>query len=492
MKTPNQSKFPLPAWLSESSGLVRASQPQSLTAPRLALFNQPLADTIDWSPGFDKAPATLLQYLSGEQNWPGFSPVSLGYAGHQFGIFAAQLGDGRAHLIARVQAAQRHYELQLKGSGTTPWTVSGDGKLPLSAALREYIYSEALNGLGIPVTRAFAVVTSATRLHRNPAEPAAILARLSASHLRIGTFEWLAIRHDWATMDSIVMGLHNRSAGLPLFNYAGWYSDLCQRLARLGGSWMSAGFVHGVLNTDNISLVGETLDLGPCAFIDIFDPNACFSAVDAAGRYRFAAQPHALFWGLNKLAQCIAQRLSFASAQQPELKARLDAELEKVKHALSAFSPALESAWLAQLSQRLGLRAADDKAHKLCQAWLSLLQDHKVDYHRAFDELYTWLSQGEVVSLKPAWLTATNAGQWLHEYQQAGPDLAMMRRANPRFSARLDWVETVIRQACEDHDFSAIERFVSACRQPYTEPPAAWQHRAALRPKGLQRTFCGT
>lgn len=482
----------LPEWLNDNPPMVRTSQPEPLCAPCIALFNHPLGDRINWSKVLGSEPDALLPYLSGEQPWPEFQSVSLGYAGHQFGIFAAQLGDGRAHLIARLQAGQLSYELQLKGSGKTPWTLSGDGRLSLSAALREYIYSEALAGLGIPTTRTLAVVFSIRTVRRNPAEPAAILSRLSTSHLRIGTIEWLSVRHEWATMDAIIKGMQQPTRSHPLLCYADWFSALCQRLADLGGHWMSAGFVHGVLNTDNISLVGETLDLGPCAFIDIFDANACFSAVDSAGRYRFAAQPHALFWALSKLAQCIKQRLENASRELPELSTELNTQLQRVEHALVNFAPSLESAWLSRLAQRLGLQGISKANHTLCQSWLSLLHQNKVDYNRAFDELCSWLIEDTHTQCMPGWL-GTDAGRaWLADYRQAAPDLVRMRQANPAFSPRLAWVEDLVVAACNDHDFSRIEKFLVACRQPFASPPAQWQHSAAVQPKGLQRTFCGT
>ncbi|MBA3989254.1 MAG: hypothetical protein C0463_09035 [Idiomarina sp.] len=479
---------------------VQQAAPSPLPDCDYVVRNHELANMIQWGPLCDKATATTLDWsaarpvFSGHVPYSNYQPVCLGYAGHQFGQFAPRLGDGRAHLIGQASLAPDHVtrnpfhsklcnrqiEIQLKGSGTTPWTLGGDGRLPLASALREYIYSEALAGLGIPTSRMLAVLHSSQLLQRQHMESAAILVRINPSHIRIGTLQLLALKQSWMAWDGILgtpdcLGQH--------------YQAISNRFAELGGHWMSAGFIHGVLNTDNLTLTGETFDFGPAAFLQRYRPDTAFSAVDSGKRYRYSRQPAALFFALQQLAMACKQRLE-AAHQNAELS-RTDAQ-QQVTHiadTLRQFSAALEHQWIVRLCQRLGLPSPSTE---LCQGYLALLQSHDIDYQHSFLQLIEVLDG----ATPPAWLSGHQGRQWLQSYHALCSGADVMRAHNPKFTAHLSWVEQVVQAvvastAATAHSHTTLNQLLDACANPFKQPPEPWQS-PVIVPKGLQRTFCGT
>ncbi len=459
--------------------LFRAAAPEPVATPRWLATNSALAEVLglpaDWFQSAEALPA-----LSGNAAFPGQQPVSLAYAGHQFGNFAPQLGDGRAHLIATLDAPAGLFELQLKGSGPTPYSRNGDGRAAMGPMLREYVISEAMAGLGIPTTRALAVVATGAQVYRRRREPGAIVARIAKSHVRVGTFQYLAARQMQEEMRALVDHELTRSyddfpAGDSRFPWL--LQNVITRQATLIAKWMCVGFIHGVMNTDNMTLSGETIDYGPCAFMDTFHPKKVFSSIDEGGRYAWDQQPAIGLWNLTRLAECLL----------PLFDADQDKAVEIAKAVLSTFYPAFESAFERGMMAKLGVAEVQDDDGGFIAATLKAMMDAGADFTLFFRELTVYAATG-----KPP--TNPAMQPWLESWKAriASPDTTRMQASNPIYIARNHQVEAALAEA----ETGNMERFETLCERakfPFTEQSNMALFEAAPLPaEEVQATFCGT
>ncbi len=452
------------------------TDPVPVRAPVLAAFNTALSDTLglsEWLTGQDTA-----AIFSGNVLPPGVRPFCQAYAGHQFGHFNL-LGDGRAHVLGEwITPNGDRVDIQLKGSGRTPFSRRGDGRAVLGPMLREYLISEAMHALGIPTTRSLAVVATGEAVLRERPLPGAVLTRVASSHIRVGTFE-LAARIDTATLRALADYTRQRhfpeteDADNP---YLALLQSVIRRQAALISQWLQVGFIHGVMNTDNMSICGETIDYGPCAFMDTYHPDTVFSSIDTDGRYAFANQPAMGAWNLTRFAETLL----------PLLDERLDTAKTLAQDALSDFSALLERHWLEGMATKLALSEPDGSlVHELLQ----LMAETQQDYTLTFRHLARWL-RGDEHTLPDTpdwrhWLTRWRTRLRLPPRQAADE----MDRVNPAVIPRNHRVEQAL-QAAESGDLRPFERLLGAIHQPfcengdYMQPPAPHER--------ILKTFCGT
>ena len=350
--------------------------PTPVEAPQLVRVNAALARQLGIDPDALAAPDGVA-VLAGNRVPPGAEPIALAYAGHQFGHFVAQLGDGRANLLGEVIGPDglRH-DIQLKGSGPTPFSRRGDGRAALGPVLREYLISEAMAALGIPTTRALAAVTTGETVWRETRLPGAVLTRVAASHIRVGTFQYFAARGDHDGVRLLAdhaIARHYPDASNAENPYRALLDGVISRQADLVAQWLLVGFIHGVMNTDNCSVSGETIDYGPCAFMDAYDPGTVFSSIDQQGRYAYANQPRMALWNLTRLAECLLPLLG---------------ESEDVaKHALEAFAPRFQARYFAGLRRKIGLLTEQEGDDNLTQELLKLMAASGADFTLTFRQL---------------------------------------------------------------------------------------------------------
>jgi serine/tyrosine/threonine adenylyltransferase len=444
----------------------RKAVPEAVAAPRLVLQNDALAAQLNLPANVFEQPQTLAT-LSGNGPWPEFEPVALAYSGHQFGGWNPLMGDGRAHLIATLRGG---FELQLKGSGPTPFSRNGDGRAALGPMLREYVVSEAMAGLGIPTTRSLAVVATGEQVYRRRREPGAIVARIAKSHVRVGTFQFAAAHLGRDGVAALYE--HERSRSHPhTDDVHGFLASVISRQAALIAQWMSVGFIHGVMNTDNMAISGETIDYGPCAFMDVFHPKKVFSSIDEYGRYAWDQQPAIGLWNLTRFAEALLQLLDDDS-DKAVAKARL--ELEK-------FFPQFEDAFESRMLQKLGIaeRREDDGA--FIADILKVLMDEKLDFTLYFREL----TRGNESS-------AAASALWRKRLGDVTPDVALMQRVNPVYIARNHQVESALLEA-EDGNMERCHKLLGLLKTPYTEQEnMAGFESPPLPEEEVSQTFCGT
>lgn len=477
--------------------------PEPVASPRLLAFNGALA--ADLGLGMDGADEEELAALFGGNALPrGSEAIAAAYAGHQFGQFVPQLGDGRAVLLGEVRdRAGRLREIQLKGSGPTPFSRGGDGRAALGPVLREYLVSEAMHALGIPTTRALAAVASGQMVVRDRALPGAILTRVAASHVRVGTFEFFAARGDVAALavlaDHVIARHYPEASGAPRPPLA-LLEALIDRQAMLVARWMHVGFVHGVMNTDNMSVSGETIDYGPCAFLDVYDPATVFSSIDQRGRYAYANQPHAAHWNLARFAATLLPLIDPLEARATEL----------ANEALGAFSRLFGAYWLDGMRRKLGLATNDARDEDLARAWLEALQRNRVDFTLAFRALADAADAGAAAvagdaagdaQLRGLFAEPADFDRWASDWRArlardplpAQARAAAMRRVNPAVIPRNHQIERAIEAAVSGDDFSVFTALSIVLARPYDgrEQDAAYA-RPPLPEERVLRTFCGT
>ena len=353
--------------------------PVPVAAPRLLALNAPLARALGLDPDALATPEGVAM-LAGNALPDGAAPIALAYAGHQFGSFVPSLGDGRAILLGEILAPDgRRFDLQLKGSGRTPFSRAGDGRAALGPVLREFLLAEAMAALGIPTTRALAAVATGETVLRETALPGAVLARVASSHLRVGTFQYFAARQDADSLRRLVayaIARHDPEAAAAPCPALVLLEGVVARQAALIARWMAVGFIHGVMNTDNCTISGETIDYGPCAFLDEYDPAKVFSSIDTYGRYAFANQPGIALWNLARLAECLLGELAETE----------EAAIEVAKSALDGFRPHFEAAWGQALAAKIGLSATPENL-ALASSLLDLMAVQKADFTLAFAAL---------------------------------------------------------------------------------------------------------
>ncbi|WKB55743.1 protein adenylyltransferase SelO [Eleftheria terrae] len=490
----------------ELPGFAVRWQPTAVPAPRLLFLNRDLAEEL----GLDAQALDSVEgaaIFGGNRVPEGADPVAQAYAGHQFGGFSPQLGDGRALLLGEVIDRQgRRRDVALKGSGRTPFSRSGDGKAAVGPMLREVLVGEAMHALGIPTTRALAVVATGEPVYRDRPLPGAVLTRVAASHVRVGTFEYFAARNDVerlrlladytiARHDADLAGAPERALGL--------LRRVAQRQAALVAQWMGVGFIHGVMNTDNMTLSGETIDYGPCAFLEAYDPQAVFSSIDHGGRYAFGNQPLIARWNLARLAEALLPVIA-----EDETEAAIARAVAQATEVIDAF-PQLYAAALLQCHRaKLGLGPAgpaDDAADTaLAEDWLALLHRQGVDFTLAWRRLAD-AAAGDEGRLRTLFGDTGELEAWLSRWRarcaqedqgeaDAQARAARMRRINPWVIPRNHRVEEALAAASDHDDLGPFQQLLAALRQPYEEAPeqARYAEPAPEEVTSSYRTFCGT
>jgi len=455
------------------------TKPARVPQPGLLLWNETLAAELglDDLAGDDSA---IAEYFSGNALPAGADPVALAYAGHQFGQFVPRLGDGRAVLLGELPGPDgRLRDVQLKGSGRTPFSRGGDGKSWLGPVIREYLLSEAMHAMGVPTTRALAAVTTGEQVFREAAGlPGGILARVAASHVRVGTFEYFAARQDADAVQRLLDFAIERhypevrdreSPGLAFFG------KVVEAQAELVAHWMSIGFIHGVMNTDNTTVSGETLDYGPCAFMDEFEYGKVFSSIDVYGRYAFGRQPSIAHWNLARLADCL-----LLLGDEPSV---FEEELDR-------FAGLFESAWLGRMRRKLGLTTSEPGDGDLVGEWLAYLQENGLDFTLGFRRLATRIGaedRPEFGEVEEKWRQRVEG-----QPEDASAIRRMMDGANPLFIPRNHQVERAIRSAV-DGDFTVFRELDRLLRRPFDEQPEFARYGEPPEPADrVERTFCGT
>lgn len=461
--------------------------PTPVPSPRAVLFNEPLAKLL----GLDSEALQSergIAILAGNENPPGGLPLAQAYAGHQFGYFT-MLGDGRAILMGEQLTPQgERYDLQLKGCGRTPYSRGGDGKATLGPMLREYIVSEAMAALRIPTTRSLAVVTTGERVYRETSLPGAVLTRVAQSHLRVGTFQYVAGRRvegELRILADYAIRRHYPSAEQKPNKYLAFFGDVIRAQASLLAQWMLVGFIHGVMNTDNMTISGETIDYGPCAFMDAFDPATVFSSIDQQGRYAYSNQPKIAAWNLARFAETLLPLLD-----EDQEKARDMAEAE-----LKDFSTQYNQHFLAGMRNKLGLLQADDDDTTLIRDLLQLMHDHQADYANTFLDLtFQRFEQNEFYRSDgfKAWRS-----RWEKRLEQNPQSWEQtqehMKQHNPSVIPRNHRVEEALRAAVQKGDYEPLQKLLSVLEKPFAHSPEQEEFATPPEPTATPyRTFCGT
>ena len=460
--------------------------------PKVLRLNRPLADELGLDADHLMTPDGA-QELVGMRIPDGGSSVAMAYAGHQFGGFSPQLGDGRALLIGElIDRNGNRRDLHLKGSGKTPFSRGGDGKAVLGPVLREYLLGEAMHALGIPTTRALAASTTGeTVLRQNGPEQGAVLARVAASHLRVGTFQFFATRGDHGRVKQLAdyaIARHYPDVEDAENRYLELFRQVQARQAALIASWVHVGFVHGVMNTDNMTISGETIDYGPCAFLDAYSPDAVFSSIDRQGRYAFGNQPNLAQWNLARLAETLVLLIN------PDDQ---DAAIAQLMQVLEEFPAQYQQHWLAGMRRKLGLLTERDEDLDLANDLHNLMQEAGSDYTRTFRAL-SRIADGDGAALDGV-LTAEGTRDWVARYQhrlendgESDTRAAEMDAVNPIYIPRNHKVEEAL-AAASDGDMEVFDRMLEILSTPFVEQQDAEAY-ALPAPDGFgpYTTYCGT
>jgi len=463
--------------------------PIPVSQPKIILFNKDLSEAL----GINLSSIPQMErvgYFSGNIPPVGSIPIAQAYAGHQFGNFNI-LGDGRAVLLGEhLTPLSERFDIQLKGSGRTSFSRRGDGRAALAPMLREYIISEAMYHLGIPTTRSLAVTTTGEKIMRDGLQQGAILTRVASSHIRVGTFELLAAKKDidgLKILADYAIARHFPSIENTEDKYLNFLYAVIDRQASLISKWLQVGFIHGVMNTDNMAISGETIDYGPCAFMDVYDPQTVFSSIDHDGRYAYGNQAYIAQWNLAR----------FAEALLPLFHHQIDKAIPLAEEAVDKFSSLFQGYWLNGMRYKLGLANEERDDKDLIQSLLQWMHKHKLDYTRIFRaismgeftlESEQSFSNGEFI----AW-----GKRWKNRLGQGGLSIEesyrMMRSSNPALIPRNYLVEESLEAATDNGDFSKLERLLSALSEPYMDRPQ-YKDLSEVPSKNNHsyQTFCGT
>ncbi|GHD16971.1 YdiU family protein [Tianweitania populi] len=470
-------------------------QPSTVSAPLLIQLNEPLARELRLDAEWLKSPDGL-QMLAGNSFPEGAQPIAMAYAGHQFGQFSPQLGDGRATLLGEVVDIKgRRRDIQLKGSGPTPFSRRGDGRAAIGPVLREYIVSEAMAAMGIPTTRALAAVSTGDPVYRETVLPGAVLTRVGASHIRVGTFQFFAARSDEEAVKLLAdhaIVRHYPDAAEAESPYRALLEAVIAAQASLVARWMGVGFIHGVMNTDNMAISGETIDYGPCAFLDTYDPAKVFSSIDQFGRYAYANQPGIAQWNLARLAEALL----------PLLHENRDEGVKIAQELIAGFRAHFEQAYMAVLRAKFGLLTEEEADGDLMQGFLDRMAEGGADFTRTFRALNAAFGDPEQdrdvrAEFIDPMLYETWAPDWrarlAREPGQDGAPSELMRLANPAFIPRNHRIEEAIRAAIENADFTLFHRLNTVLARPFDDQPEQADLAIAPHPdQRVMRTFCGT
>ncbi|MDR6435333.1 uncharacterized protein YdiU (UPF0061 family) [Paenarthrobacter nicotinovorans] len=454
--------------------------------PQLLMLNQPLAVELGFDPDFLRTPEGV-RLLTGNALPEEATPVAQGYAGHQFGFYSPRLGDGRALLLGEVEDADgKLRDVHLKGSGRTPFARNGDGLAAIGPMVRECIVSESMHALNIPTTRSLAVVATGRQVQREALLPGAVLTRVAASHLRVGSFQYARASNDLDLLRRLAdhaIERHHPSSAAESNRYLALLKAVISVQAKLVAQWMLVGFVHGVMNTDNMTVSGETIDYGPCAFMEGFDPGAVYSSIDEMGRYAYRNQPVVAEWNLARFAESIAVLIHEDEEQAVALAVE----------ALQGFRQEYSATWFNGMKAKLGLPEAidDDVASPVVDELLQLVQEARADYTSFFRSLGK-AARGETEPSRRQILDLAAFDAWLDRWRALSPDADAMDRVNPVYIPRNHLVEEALAAATEG-DTGPTERLVAVLSEPYSERPGLEKYaEPAPESFGPYRTFCGT
>ncbi len=459
--------------------------PVPVLNPQIAVFNYPLAASLGLNTkAFADDGGTAI--FSGNLIPEGATPIAQAYAGHQFGHFT-MLGDGRAILLGEhMTPSNARFDIQLKGSGQTAFSRRGDGRATLGAMLREYIISEAMYTLGIPTTRSLAVVTTGEQVLRETQLPGAILTRVAASHIRVGTFEFIAAQSGYVDTQKLAdYTLHRHYPDIIPADYLALLYAVMERQASLIAQWQLIGFIHGVMNTDNMAISGETIDYGPCAFMDAYDPATVFSSIDHQGRYAYGNQPHIAHWNLTRFAESLV----------PLLHENQDQAIAIAKKAIESFPSIFQRHWIAGMRVKLGLFTDEAEDISLIETLLKWMAQHHADFTNTFRALTLDELPNEPLFHDPSF------GDWHQRWQlrielQTKPkemSRSLMRSRNPSIIPRNHRVEEALEAGVEHSDFSVMARLLDALKNPYEDSPQYAYYQTPPTPsERAYKTFCGT
>src|SRR5436309_11808585 len=470
-------------------------RPTPVAAPRLVRLNKKLAWHLELDPGKLAEPDGV-EILAGNRVPNGSEPLAMAYAGHQFGQFVHQLGDGRAILLGEVidkDGVRR--DIQLKGSGPTPFSRRGDGRAALGPVLREYIDSEAMFALGIPTTRSLAAVITGENVMRETMLPGAVLTRVAASHVRVGTFQYFAARGDTEGVRRLadhVIARHYPEAANAEHPYHALLENVITRQADLVARWLLVGFIHGVMNTDNTSISGETIDYGPCAFMDHYDPAQVFSSIDEMGRYAYANQPRIALWNLTRLAECL---LPLFSDDQEKA-------IAQAQEILGEFIEKFTAAYQAGLRSKIGLFTMCDGDEALVQDLLDAMARNQADFTLTFRRLCdAALDPAGDAAIRALFAEPPAYDEWAARWRQRASEepqspaerQAAMLSVNPAFIPRNHRVEAVIQAAMLNDDYAPFEELLAVLSKPYQDQPQFADYAEPPQPdQRVLQTFCGT
>jgi len=486
------NSFPIPfqnSYVNLPERFYALQKPVPVRAPSLIKLNEQLAEALGMDVSFLKSQAGI-DALAGKELFEGSQPLAQAYAGHQFANFQPQLGDGRAVLLGEiVRDDGKRFDIQLKGSGPTPFSRNGDGRAAIGPVLREYIVSEAMHVLGVPTTRALAMVATGEQVYRETKLPGAVLTRIASSHIRVGTFQYFAARQDDEAISLLIdhvlerhypqhVGSTNKATDL--------LACVIERQALLIAKWMSVGFIHGVMNTDNVSIAGETIDYGPCAFMNAYDPATVYSFIDKRGRYAYGNQPYIAQWNLIRFAETLV----------PLIDANQDKAVAKAEEILGEFPKIFQKAWLEQFSKKIGILNPVDKDAALAQSYLEMMKDNSADFTLAFRYLGSSVEKTNP-KLTDMFADQSKLSAWLEKWRarikgETG-SAELMNNVNPVYIPRNHLVEEAIQEAQSGAGFEKMERLHAVLQSPFEETPA--NSRYMLPPEtgqDVENTFCGT
>ena len=477
----------------ELDGFFVPCEAAKVPEPRLLLFNRPLAEELYLNPS-ELNTSMGAEIFSGNQPPQGAAPLAQVYAGHQFGNFSPQLGDGRALLLGEIiDKAGIRQDIQLKGSGQTPFSRRGDGKAALGPVLREYLISEAMYALGVPTTRSLAAVSTGEKVFRETPLPGAVLTRVASSHLRVGTFEFFAARGEFDKVRRLAdyaIARHYPELVDAENPFLGFFKSVAQAQLSLVAHWMSIGFIHGVMNTDNTAISGQTIDYGPCAFMDTFSPTTVFSSIDVQGRYAYGNQPSIIIWNLCRLAETLV----------PLIDEDKSLAIELVTEEVKALESEFKSVSLNFMRYKIGLNTKENGDFELVQGLLNAMQEGEADFTLTFRRLSQAI-RGESNSIRHLFNNPTLFDLWERDWRSRlgretfSPEerATKMDKVNPVYIPRNHKVEEALSMAVDDGDLSAFESILSTVSAPFVEVSGREGY-AEPAPKTTvpYRTFCGT
>ncbi|WP_342429396.1 YdiU family protein [Neobacillus sp. FSL H8-0543] len=464
-----------------------SQNPTPVSTPRLIIFNDTAAASLGLNAKELKGEKGVA-FLAGNKIPEGASPLAQAYAGHQFGHLN-MLGDGRAILLGeQITPSGERFDIQLKGPGRTPYSRGGDGRAALGPMLREYIISEAMHALGIPTTRSLAVVATGEPVFRETELPGAILTRVAASHLRVGTFQYAAGARPVEELQALAdytIKRHFPEIEADKSRYLSLLQEVIKRQSLLIAKWQLAGFIHGVMNTDNMTISGETIDYGPCAFMDIYDPATVFSSIDREGRYAYGNQPNIGVWNLARFAESLLPLLAEDQEQAVTL----------AQDKLADFSKLFKSYWLEGMRAKLGILNEEPQDESLIEGLLDLMQKNRADYTNTFRALtFNKLEDLDLFGI-PEFVQWHKQWQERLGRQQESKDssLQLMRNSNPAVIPRNHRVEEALDAAVKNEDYSVMEKLLEILKNPYAHSPEQEDYTALPEESALPyRTFCGT